>query len=420
MLSIYLSLALSLSRVPGSETEDTGLYLCDTSVEGDICESTGMAVYVTYSDPPTRPSTFYPISPSQWNFSEANILKYLGVSSSDAPNVSGKFSGVFTPTQTGSYTFQLTVQHYLSVDACISDMSDYDSFIDADLSYSGTGESYSLSCSVSSTNTTSLCIEYNYCRRKYYLVSGRQYPLFAGTRYNYTLPQTDNIWMRLVYTDPSSNTQGITDEAIAGLRGYGAYTGSDSVSSSSVSTSSASSGSVSNGASSSDGYTNGVDSGSDGNSSSLVVGSRKISNAVIGGVCSGIFVVIAVSAVIAWIVIMKKDDKTEPLDGDAFGRHKDSGMLDQRISGIDFRYGSGTRRENGRSSRRDTRPSSGRTSRSGVDHSGRMSNNRGSRASSGRTSRRNNDYKGCTTERSTTRVGSRTHDLTSGISSSHR
>ena len=326
MLSIYLSLALSLSRVPGSTTEDSGLYLCDTSIDGDVCESKGMAVYVTYTNPPTRPSTFYPISPSQWNFSETNILKYLNVSSSDAPDVSPKFSGVFTPNQTGKYILQLLVQHSLSVDACSFSMGDNDFFIDADLSYSGTGESYSLSCSVSQVNKTSLCIEYNYCRRQYYFVAGEQYPIYAGARSNYTVPQTDNLWMRLTYTDPSYNNLKITDEAVAGMSGE--------------------------------------------TESEDVLSSKKINVSLIGGAFAGVVIVVAIASVAAWFIIRKVTKKDKPSNSDVVDRREHSGGHNQRRSDRDSRRNGDTRRGDNRSSRHGTRAGSSRSGYESNDHRG--------------------------------------------------
>ena len=37
------------------------MFLCDILIDGDVCNNQSMAVYVTYDDPPTRPSAFYPL-----------------------------------------------------------------------------------------------------------------------------------------------------------------------------------------------------------------------------------------------------------------------------------------------------------------------------------------------------------------------
>ena len=328
MLGIYLSLALGLSRVPGSTTEDTGSYLCDTSIDGDVCESKGMAVYVTYSNPPSRPGTFYPVSPAQWDFNAANILKYLGVSSSSASSVSPKFSGVFTPSKTGMYTFKLSVQHTMSASACSLVMGDYDFFIDADLSYSGTGTSYGLSCSFNATKNGSSCIEYNYCSRQYYFVADDQYPIYAGARSNFTVPQTNNLWMALTYTDPSSNSLDITDEAVAGL--------------------------------------------SEETESEDVLSSKESSTVLIGGVCAGVVVVVVIASVAGWIVIRKATKKDKHSNSDATNHREYSGGYTQRISGLGVKEG-GNRHGSGRSSRQDSRAGSGDSSRKKKERKGRRS-----------------------------------------------
>ena len=323
MLSIYLSLALSLSRVPGSTTEDSGLYLCYTSINGDVCESEGVAAYVTYTDPPTRPSTFYPISSSEWNFNEANILKYLNVSSSDAPNVSAKFSGVLTPNETDIYTFSLLARHSSSVDTCSFRIGANDLFIYIDLSYSGTGGSYSLGCSVSRVIDTAPCIQYSYCEAEYYLVAGEQYPIYAGARSNYTIQQTDNLWLGLTYWGSSSYDPTMTNGVVVGLSKD--PESEDVISSSKISDP----------------------------ESEDVISSKKISVGLIGGVCAGIVFVVAIASVAAWFIIRKVTKKDKPSNSDVVDRREHGDGYLQRINGIGVKEG-GSRQGSGRSSQHDS------------------------------------------------------------------
>ena len=466
MLSVYLALVLGQSRVPVSVYGDPSSYLCDTSIDGSKCSSKGMAIYATYDDPPTRPSTFYIISHTQWCFTASSNSKYLGISSSSVPNISGKFSGVFTAPSTGYYTFQITVRHKITSNVCYFSLSESPAFVEADLEYSGTGEDYGGTCYVvmnTACADPNSQTEYCYCKRLYYLVSGNKYPLFAGARYNYAIPHAANLWLKLLYVNPSGTVARIGKEAIGGLTGYTAYatTSSDSSSStttssdssSSITTSSVSSGSsVSSSTLSPDEYTASMDDELDGDSSSVVVGSKKASGAIIGGSCAGGFVVVVVCAVTVWIFVRRTDKKGESSGGNTVDQRKDSNESGQRVgsgrtsrsgydrtsrmssvrgsrvnSGRTTREGDdrtsrmssvrGSRVNSGRTSRsgydrtsrmssvRGSRSNSGRTSRSGHDRSSRMSSVRGSRSNSGRTSREGDDYGGFTSRQPAVQVG---------------
>ena len=323
MLSIYLSFAFSLLRVSLSTAKDPSMYLCETLIDGDVCNEKGMAAYVTYDDPPTRPSRFYPISTSRWTFSEANVLQYLGVSSSDVPNISGKFSGVFIPSKSGIYTFKVNVDHVIVDGACHFNMWSCPVFIEANLSYSGTGVSHGGVCSVGLSWKCNLETQAyaSYLLSTFYFEAGNRYPLFVGLHSNWTVPQAHSLYMRLYYTDPDGITKMITDDALVGFGGYTDYSSSSSASRSLVSISLAS---VSSEVISlvSSGSNVGVDS--EGNSSLTIFGSKKTSSAVIGGVCAGITVVVAISAVALRVVLRKMDKEEEPPGSGAVDCHEDS------------------------------------------------------------------------------------------------
>ena len=317
-----------------------------------------MAVYITHTNPPTRPSTFYPVSHTQWTFSKTSNSNYLGISSSVAPNISGKFSGVFTPNRTGNYTFELVAKHENYDTACHFRIGDCPLFIEFDKDYAGTGRDFGGSCAVLQTVT---CPDkdtetyYGQLSRVFYLVAGSSYPLFAGTRSNYTVPQTDNLWMKLTYTDPSNNTRWITSEAVAGLSGYNAYSQSES---------------------------------KVGNSGQVASSDAKEFNFyIIGGACAGGLVIIIIVAVSIWIGCGKENKKGKSSNVDEFSRSRDSSVYDHRRSSRDVKHSGGTRHGSSKSSRGESRESSGRSSRDSGDRSSRGSGGRSSRDSGDRSSR---------------------------------
>ena len=339
------------------------MYLCDISIDGNICKNKSMAVYITHTNPPTRPSTFYPVSHTQWTFSKTSNSNYLGISSSVAPNISGKFSGVFTPNRTGNYTFELVAKHENYDTACHFRIGDCPLFIEFDKDYAGTGRDFGGSCAVLQTVT---CPDkdtetyYGQLSRVFYLVAGSSYPLFAGTRSNYTVPQTDNLWMKLTYTDPSNNTRWITSEAVAGLSGYNAYSQSES---------------------------------KVGNSGQVASSDAKEFNFyIIGGACAGGLVIIIIVAVSIWIGCGKENKKGKSSNVDEFSRSRDSSVYDHRRSSRDVKHSGGTRHGSSKSSRGESRESSGRSSRDSGGRSSRGSGGRSSRDSGGRSSRDSDSY----------------------------
>ena len=380
MLSVYLSFVLSLSRVPGSVSEDPSSYLCDTTVDGSTCSSSGAAIYISQGDPPARPSTFWPISHTQWTFTADGILIFLGVSTYDVYNISGKFSGVFIAPSTGLFLFLLEAQHSIIDNVCYFDSYESAAFIDADVAYSGEGENYGMKCS--STTSTSCAnypdsTDYWYCERQFYFVAGNKYPFFAGLRYNWTVPQTSNLWMRLRYQDPSGSISRIAQkQSIVGLTKYTAYESSTSVSDSSESNSSspsASSVSASSSPTPSVEYTIDTDDELDDNSSLVVVGSKKANGVIIGGVCAGAFVIAAIGAVAIWFVLSKVKRRRRRAGSSAVGRRKGSSGSGRRRSGIATKLPDGLKRRSSKGSQPDTRVGDFISNRSGgsyMSHSG--------------------------------------------------
>ena len=367
------------------------MFLCDTLIDGDVCNNKGMAVYVSQGIDPERPSTFYPISHTQWAFSTSSNSKYLGISSSDTPNVSGKFSGVFTAPSTDLYTFTLVAKHTIKNNVCYFPWPECSVFVEIDLSYSGTGSDLDGTCTIVTSTKCSDASKLLYVTidRYFNLVSGQQYPLFAGLRHVIPIPQTVSPWLKLTYHTSSSSTEHrIGKEAIAGLSGY-SDTSTSSPSSSSGSNDSGGGGSESNGSvgstpSPSNKYTTSVDSEVVENVSSVIVRTEKTTYAIVGGVSAGIVVVVDIIVTVLWFVIRKKRKNKNPSGSGSIGRRKDGNGPDRpdtRASGAYSSNMSGVRK-----SRSDSRHSSGsrssHTSRTASAYSSNMNGVRKSRSDS--------------------------------------
>ena len=382
MFGVYLWFALFLAWYSGN-MEDPSMFLCDTLIEGSVCESEGMAIYISQGDTPTRPSTFYPIDHTQWAFTTSSNSEYLGISSSDYPNVSGKFSGVFTAPYSATFYFELALEHTVTSKACYLNLSENPLFVEADLNYSGTGsdggygywykKNYRCSSSDSYTN------QY-YLHREYTLVKGQKYPLFAGMRYNVTLPAETGPWLKLTWY-LSYNYQNLitTKTAVVGLSGYTDTSTATASSGSSGSSSGGSSGGSSDDSSGSDLDVGDSSSGGDG-SSSASASFKKTNGAVVGGSCAGAVVAVAVG-VVAFRTFSK---------GKSWNGKSSSGARSSRSRGSNGSVPSGPRSGGGLTGGESmSRGDSGRTSReSGWDRSsGRTSRESGWDRSSGRTSR---------------------------------
>ena len=403
MSGVCLWFALGLSRFTGNSMYDPSIYLCDTLIDGSVCESTGMAIYVSQGDVPARPSTFYPISHTQWAFVESVNSEYLGISISDTPNISAKFSGVFTAPKTATYTFSLVVTHHITDMVCYFDLNECPVFIEADFSYSGTGSDNGGSCYYMTTSECSSKDYYTYhftMLRKLYLVSGNKYPLFAGMRHIMAVPQTTAPpWLKLTYyTKTSSQSSRVSSEAVAGLTGYSVTSSSESsyVDDSSV-TDDTSDDVLDDVTSSASGSrTSAYTTYTDDDGSTTVSGSKKKSIAIIGGLSSGIIVVASLCAVAGWFILKKVKDGGKSSDRDSPshsgvskhsrpGSRGGSGNTSRPRSGSTSRPGSGSTSREG--SVRTSRSISGSTSREGSVRTSRSRSGGTSRTSSGRTSR---------------------------------
>ena len=391
MLGVYLWSVLGLSRAPGSVTDDPSIFICDAALDGNICSGRGMSVYVTYDNPPTRPSTFYTVSSTEWIFSEANNSDYLGVSSSEAPSVSGKFSGVFISQTDGYYGFYLNVKHDVADGVCHFDIGTCKAYIELDLSYTSTGSTYDDRCF---TLPNPQCSDYLMKTNSFYIYqsyglgkAGLRYPLFAGLTYDKTIPQAHNLSLELTYTNPYGDTQMITREAFAGMEGYTEYMCSTLSSSGSVCSSLLSSSSPSSSSSSSNSSAS-VDS-EDGGSSLTVSGSKKTSATVVGCVSAGVIVVV-IDAIAFWVFIRRMNKDREHSDSDPIDHRKDSEGSGLRRSDRDVEVGGGTLRRFDGSDRLGTRAGDDRLGRMGSglsdhvggSHSSHMSNSRTSRVGS--------------------------------------
>ena len=463
MFFAYLSFALCVIRLTQSPTDDPSFFLCETNIDGgELCNKTGMAVYIAGGENPTRPSTFYPISHTQWTFEESTSLKYLGITGWDDINASGKFSGVFTAPSSGSYTFKMIASHTIGNSACKFRTDVSPVVIEVDLTYSRTGSGKSMTCTTQYNKKCTdytLYTDYYTCTRVYTLVKGQAYPIFAGARYNINTTHSDLLWLKLTYT-VGKTTARIGKEAVLGLKGYTKTpTASASPSRSPLPTStptasalptSTPTASASADPDSSDAEFSDVESGdddfsevessdydeditpsasastpsasisasassSDDGSYITIVGASKTNGVVVGGACAGVIVLIAVVVVALWIILRNKKRADAAKSGRSkSGAGSSKGRRSNRTSGSSRRKSSGSsrRRSSGASSSRKSGGSSRRRS------SGASSSRRSGSSASGRNSSASASHK--TSGTSSRRSGSASHRRSSGASHSRK
>ena len=398
MFYALLALATDSLRGPMSPGADPSFFLCDHLIEGSVCDSKGMALYVSFGYPPPRPSVFYPISHTVWSFTESFIKNTLGVTSSDQENVSGKYSGVFYPSSTGSYTFALTVSHALNNKVCHFSLFSVPSMIEIDLSLATGGQDFGMYCG---TNPYDGCSDYYtniywwYCYRQYYLVAGQPYPLFAGTRYNVGIPYSDMLRLYFEYTDPSGNVYKLTSsDCVTGYAGYTLTATPNPTKSASRSQSPSPTRSVTASRSPSPSmtttfsaivshsYQQNSDSGVD--DSSSTASSKKSSTFVIGGASVGVVVIVVIAAVGVWLFISR--NKGDRVDQGGRPAKSTGGLrmgMDSRQSGKSSRKRSGS----GSSSRKRSGSGSSSRRRGGSCSSSRRRGGTSSRQTSGTSSR---------------------------------
>ena len=228
MLCIYVALALASSSVMNvAEYVDPSLFLCDLTIEGSVCYSTGVAVYFSSGNPPPRPRNFYTISHTQWTFVGDDLESQMGFSYEEMPNVSGKFSCVFRPYYSGAYIFKLVIAHRIVDGNCKFSLTENPGIIVIDLNWSGTGTSYDLECT---TRKNSQCTsnydthtEYYYCERRYDIVRMNEYPFFAGITNDWALEYEDYLWLQVKYDDAKGYTNLLCtwqDDCYLGLLNY--------------------------------------------------------------------------------------------------------------------------------------------------------------------------------------------------------
>ena len=195
-------------------------YLCDSSINDyDVCNSNGMAAYVSYgaTDPP-QPSVFYPVSETNLTFTQKFVNNVLGVDLTQQALVSGKFSGIFIPTESGNYSFALFLNHKSSVGTKFS-VSSTTGIIDMDLSAGGTA--YNETCEYWDTDNCTLSDEVTnclVCNRTFELTENGEYSLFAGLNESVGVPYAGNLYVGLTFTSPSGTTRYVTDaDAVVSL-----------------------------------------------------------------------------------------------------------------------------------------------------------------------------------------------------------
>ena len=375
MFCVYLAFALSLpvhSRLPQTESS---WFTCDSSKHGDsVCKSKGMALYVSYgllSAP--EPSVLYPLSYASRTLDEDFVNNKLSVNSAKQSLVSGKFTGVFVPSETGLHVFTIKFSHTVISDTCYFNVYAHPASIELSLSYGvGNETGYGQSCSADS----SPCSDTDYtnsetCTRSYYLVAGNRYPIFGGLLYNVGVSYSSNLTLDFTYQRPSGLTQWIRDvDAVVSMSADISGLGSSSVS----------------------GSGNGM--------------SNKV---IIAGACIGVFVLLGIVGVVLFLLSKyevisfrvntvgrrKSSDRGSGIgviprklsgSGSGFNNRRLSGSSSRRMSSSSSRrkIGLGIRRKSGPSSRKR----SGSGSRKGSGSGSRKRSGSGSRRRSGSGSRK--------------------------------
>lgn len=399
MLLFAPLLALGLVRSPRAPSDDPSLFLCNSSVHGDLCSSKGLALYVAAGLSPSYPEVMYQVTHSEWSFTQDFVENTLKVTYNDQPNVSGKFSCVFTPAESGVYYFELILTHdYHDLYQCdwligkppgVIEMELTDDDVERELTCVA---SANLSC-----KNPGYFTNYMNCTRRYVLTGGYAYPFYAGVAYNAGVDHAAKLKMKLTYKDPTGVTNYITeDDATVGV-----ITPSPSPSSS-----------LSRSPSKSPSYSPSKSVSATGNGASSVGSSTKsaVSGSAIGGVCAGLIFIMIVFAAAVWTfykrITKARAAQSSGRSGSSSGsrkggtsRREGSGSSSRRSKGSSSSSrrskGSGTssRRRKGSpaSSRRaggSEVPKSGHRSKSSGTSSRRKSGNGSDRGKgSGRTSR---------------------------------
>ena len=334
-------------------------FACNSTLHGsDICNSKGMLLYSSYGQiSAPQPSVMYPVPYSQWVFDRTFVTETLGIKESEQSKISGKFSGVFVPTETGTYLFTIEASHSVISGECFFSRNTEPLLIELDHTYSGvTSVSSDLNCTaVQNSLCTSSSADTNsfVCTRSFKLAAGYKYPLFGGMIYSAGASYDSNLTIKLYYERPSGYVYLVRSvDAVASV-------------------------------------TADISGLGDGDDSSSASGLMKFTSnsGIIGGVCGAIAFLLVLGAAL-WVlyyngfIFASGENSVQKTSGRGSGRgtpRRRSGSASGRMgsgSGSRKRSGSGSRRRSGSGSRR--RSGSGSRRRSGS----------GSRRRSGSGSRR--------------------------------
>ena len=378
MICAYLVSVLSLlehSRIPQDEES---WFMCNVSIHGkSVCKSAGLGAYVSYSesDPP-EPSVIYPLSQSVFNFSASAVQSTFGVYSSSQSKISGKFSGIFVPTESGNYTFSVFMQQYSGSYEVL--MTDAPSKIEMELG--DDDAAYSLKCSPTSWGSGCFTGSKNagciWCNKTFSLTSGSKYPFFAGMKYNYGITFSKGVYLKLMMTTPAGVTRYVTDsDAVVSLSAYEEDETASPSSSPSISASESSS-------SPDDGSSSGSIVSSDiivGDDSEIVSGSNKVNVAAIGGGCAGVLLVLIVVAVAVFLITRRSRNASRGKSGSRSA----GGKASRKAESSNLSSGGGDKSSRKRSSSGGSRKrsSGGSSKRSGEGSSsgGHHKSGKGSR-----------------------------------------
>lgn len=208
MIHVFLPLISCLPSHP-KEYYPELWHICGSATDGkDICINNSLwAFSAHFQDTFTDLKSYYVLKRSSLVFTKEFVTNTLNMAESTQKYISGKFTGIFVPDESGTYTFNATIKHAYVKDEYFF-VSDYDSaLIDFDVSDESTKGD--LSCETlsgegcsSTMGTITNCMQ---CIRTVKLNKGDMYPLYCGVLTQVGLLYDRNLSIDLVYKAPSSS-----------------------------------------------------------------------------------------------------------------------------------------------------------------------------------------------------------------------
>ena len=182
-------------------------YICNCSLDKkSSCSSEGVGTFSSLQGDTARPSVIYALDYASVVYTEEFCTDQLQLE--PGSYVSGKITGIFTPKESGNYTFRSRVTHVLTTEYFFDLITSV--LVDADIdegSYKG-----AMSCSFygasgcnykgSGPSINTNCLK---CDRVVELKAGSTYPVYGGLVTGARVLQSSNHTVELLYMSPSSS-----------------------------------------------------------------------------------------------------------------------------------------------------------------------------------------------------------------------